>query len=109
MNKSILKKIVFAVLMLFAASCLVGSLAAADMNSASGTELVNINDASVKELAVLSGIGKKKAEAIIAYRNENGKFESVDDMKKVKGVGKKTFEKIKNSITVKQAGDKLAF
>lgn len=101
MNKPVLKKIVFAVLMLFAASCLVGSLDAADMNRVSDTELININDASVKELAGLAGIGKTRAEAIIAYRNENGRFESVDDMKKVKGVGKKTLEKIRNSITVK--------
>ena len=100
MNKSILKKIVFAVLMLFAASCLVGSLDAADMNSVSGTELVNINDASVKELAGLEGIGKTKAEAIIAYRSENGKFESVDDIKNVEGIGKKTLEKIRSRITV---------
>ena len=101
MNKSILNKIVFAVLMLFAVTCMLGSLAAADMNSVSDTELVNINEASVKELAGLAGIGKTKAEAIIAYRNEYGNFESVDDMKKVKGVGKKTFEKISNRITVK--------
>jgi len=78
-----------------------GNFASADMNSGSDNEVININEASVKDLAGLSGIGKTKAEAIIAYRNENGKFENIDDMKKVKGIGKKTFEKISHRITVK--------
>ena len=101
MSKSILNKIVFAVLILFAASCLVGSLAAADMKSGPDTAMVNINEASVDELAGLSGIGKAKAEAIIAYRSEHGKFESVDAIKKVKGIGTKIFESISNKITVR--------
>ena len=101
MNKIISHKTVFAVFMLFAASCLMGSLAAADMNSGSDTAMVNINEASVDELAGLSGIGKAKAEAIIAYRSEHGKFESVDAIKNVKGIGTKIFESISNKITAR--------
>ena len=101
MNKSILRKTVCAVLMMFVASCLAGSLAAADMNTGADAGMVNINEASVDELAGLSGIGKAKAEAIIAYRSEHGRFESVDDIKKVKGIGTKIFESISNKITAR--------
>ncbi len=101
MNKSILNKIFFAVLILFVVSCMVSSFAAADMQSGLDTEAININEASVKELSGLSGIGRSKAEAIIAFRIEHGNFENVDDLKKVKGIGKKTFESIKNKITAR--------
>jgi competence protein ComEA len=80
---------------------MVSSLAAADMQSGPDIEVVNINEASVKELAGLSGIGKSKAEAIIAYRSEYGRFENVDDIKKVKGIGSKTFDNIRDKITAR--------
>jgi len=101
MKKSKLNKIVIAVLMLFALSALAGNFATADMKSGADTKIININEATVKELSGLSGIGKSKAEAIIAFRIEHGNFENVDDLKKVKGIGKKTFESIKDKITAK--------
>jgi competence protein ComEA len=101
MNNSILNKIGIVVLILFTATVMVHGHALAEMKSAPDTEMVNINKASVKELAGLSGIGKTKAQAIIAYRSEHGKFESVDDIKKIKGIGKKTFENIRNKITAR--------
>jgi len=100
MIKSILNKIIVTVLILFTATVMVYGHALAEMKSGPDTAMININEASVTELAGLNGIGKTRAEAIIAYRSEHGKFENVDDMKKVKGVGKKTFEKISNRITV---------
>lgn len=60
---------------------------------------VNINTASKQELMSVNGIGSKKADAIINYRNKN-KFNSVDDIKKVKGIGNKLFNKIKSEIYV---------
>lgn len=60
---------------------------------------VNINTATVEELQSLKGIGKSKAEAIVAYRNEQN-FTSIDDIKKVKGIGPKLFESIKQDIKV---------
>jgi len=96
-----LNKIVYAVLILFTATVMVHGHALAEMKSAPDTEIVNINKASVKELAGLSGIGKTKAQAIIAYRSEHGEFESVDDIKKIKGIGNKTFENIRNRIAVR--------
>lgn len=62
--------------------------------------LVNINTATAQELQTLSGIGEKKAEAIITYRETNGSFQTIDDLKKVKGIGEKTFDSLKESITI---------
>jgi competence protein ComEA len=61
---------------------------------------VNINTATADELTALNGIGKSKAEAIVAYRTQHGKFQTVDDLTKVKGIGGKIIEKIKPEITV---------
>lgn len=62
--------------------------------------LVNINTASTQELESLSGIGNVYANRIIDYRNTNGNFNSIDEIMNVKGIGEKTFEKIKNNICV---------
>lgn len=60
---------------------------------------LNINKASAEAIAdALTGIGLKKAEAIVAYRNANGGFKTLDDLLAVKGVGKKTLEKNKGKI-----------
>ena len=66
---------------------------------------VNINTASIEELTTLKGIGKSKAEAIIEYRKEH-KFEKIEDIMKVKGIGKKLFEKIKDEISVEDEENK---
>ncbi|MFW2109582.1 helix-hairpin-helix domain-containing protein [Bacillus spizizenii] len=63
--------------------------------------LVNINTATLEELQGISGVGPSTAEAIIAYREENGRFQTTEDITKVSGIGEKSFEKIKSSITVK--------
>ena len=64
------------------------------------TGLININTATAEELDRLPGIGAKKAEAIIEYRDNNGNFKIIDDIKKVSGIGNATFEQIKELITV---------
>ena len=61
---------------------------------------VNINTADQKELVSLSGIGPAKAAAIIDYRAEHGSFKTPDDLEKVKGIGPKTLEKLRDQITV---------
>lgn len=60
---------------------------------------VDINTASKKELMGLNGVGEKKAEAIIEYRTKT-KFTSIEDIKKVNGIGDKLFEAIKKDISV---------
>ena len=61
---------------------------------------VDLNTASVKELQSLKGIGKILAERIVEYREKNGPFTSIDELKRTKGLGKTTFENIKGDITV---------
>lgn len=66
----------------------------------SGNGLVNINTATVEELCSLSGIGESRANAIITYREQNGPFQSIEDIMKVSGIKDKVFEQIKDRITV---------
>lgn len=61
---------------------------------------VNINTADATALETVNGIGPKKAEAIIAYRQQNGRFASIEDIAKVKGIGQKRFAKISQYLTV---------
>ncbi|BBN59011.1 ComEA family DNA-binding protein [Hydrogenovibrio marinus] len=65
---------------------------------------VNINNASAEKIASsLSGIGQKKAEAIVAYRKEHGKFMTVSDLAKVKGIGSKTLANNEADILLEDA------
>ena len=61
--------------------------------------LVNINYASKEELETLPGIGPAMATKIIDYRNENGFFNYIEDIKNISGIGESKFEKIKDKIT----------
>ncbi len=61
---------------------------------------VNINEADDEALAGLEGIGPSLARRISAYRSEKGLFGSVEELKKVKGIGEKLFEKIKDEVSV---------
>ena len=61
---------------------------------------VNINTATIEELDTLPGIGPSIAQRIIDYRTTHGPFQSVEDIKNVRGIGDATFEKLKDKITV---------
>ena len=71
-----------------------------DGSSSSNTDVININTANKEQLMKISGVGKTKAEAIIAHREKNGDFKKKEDITKVRGIGKSTFEKIKDKIEV---------
>ena len=64
------------------------------------SDKVNINTASVEELDTLPGIGPSRAADIISYRESNGRFKSIEDLKNVKGIGEASFEKMKEKITI---------
>ena len=64
-------------------------------------QTINVNKATEKEFETLPGIGPSLASKIIEYRNQNGKFESIEDIKNVNGIGDNKYEKIKDLITVK--------
>jgi len=71
-------------------------------------DAVNINSASAKELQKVDGIGAKTAAKIVAYRNEHGAFKDVEDLLKIKGIGKKKLEKAGDELKVGDAGDSEA-
>ena len=77
-----------------------GGLASANGKGSTEQALtVNINSADAKELSrVLTGVGQKKAEAIIEYRQKFGPFKSANELTAVKGIGQKTVEKNKSRI-----------
>lgn len=60
---------------------------------------ININTASLTTLDNLPGIGPSKAQAIIDYRESNGRFQTTEDIMKVKGIGQATYDKMKDQIT----------
>lgn len=64
------------------------------------SEKVNLNKATETDLQTISGIGQKRAQDIISYRESAGGFKSVDDLKNVSGIGTKTLEKLKEYVTV---------
>jgi len=65
-----------------------------------GLAVVNINTASVKELDALPGIGARTAALIVEYRQKNGPFKKIEELMNVRGVGEKSFLKLKAQLTV---------
>lgn len=68
--------------------------------SIAGTPTIDINTASVEELATLKRVGKAYAERIVADREANGPFNSPQEITRVKGIGQKTYEQNKDVIVV---------
>lgn len=62
---------------------------------------ININDAPVEALAILPGLNRSLAEKIVAYRDEHGPFQSVDELRNVNGIGEKKLNAIRKYIVAK--------
>ena len=71
-----------------------------DTSSATTNLKINLNTASKEELTKLSGIGEAKAQDIIDYRNTNGSFKTIEEIKNISGIGDALFAKIKDNITI---------
>lgn len=69
-------------------------------NMSEGQSKININSAQIEELITLPGVGEATANKIIEYRKENGKFQKIEDLKNVPGIGDSKFENIKMLIKV---------
>lgn len=69
-------------------------------NISTESKIISINSATKEELQTLSGVGESKAISIIKYREENGEFKNIEEIKNVSGIGDALFEKIKDYITV---------
>lgn len=87
---------------LAASVCAIICMPGVDVEAAQGavTGVVNINTADVAELAALPFVGPAIAQRIVDYREANGQFEKIEDIMNVKGIGEKTFQKIKDHLTV---------
>lgn len=77
-----------------------GAAQTAGENAQGQGGLVNINTATLEQLDTLPGVGEATANKIITYREENGGFKTIEDLKNVKGIGDKKFEDMKSSICV---------
>lgn len=95
MNQTMSK--LFAVIMV---AVLTAALMPAGAAAESSDETININTAGSAELQQLPRIGPKVAQRILDYREQNGKFDRIEDLMKVRGIGEKTFEGLKNLISV---------
>jgi comEA protein len=73
-----------------------GTICATDVSKAEAMKVVNINTAESKILQTLKGIGVKKAQEIIEYRNKNGGFKKIDDLKLIKGFTDKFLIKLQH-------------
>ena len=71
--------------------------------AASAKQLINLNAATLDQLETLPGIGRKTAERILEFRTKNGGFKRIEDLMNVKGIGEKSFLKLKPLIAVKPA------
>jgi competence protein ComEA len=74
--------------------------AAANAAKPSAAALINLNTATQAQLESLPGLGAKVAERILEYRQKNGTFKKVEDLMNVKGIGEKSFLKLKPLVTV---------
>jgi len=88
-----------AVLIGLALGLIVSPIVSAQTAAKAGDK-VNINTASLAELEKLPRIGPQIAQRILDYRKENGNFKKVEDILKVRGIGEKVFEQLKDLITV---------
>jgi competence protein ComEA len=77
-------------------------------SQATSASALNLNSATSAQLEALPGIGKATAERIVEYRQKNGGFKKVEDLMNVRGVGEKSFLKLKPLITVAQSRERAA-
>jgi competence protein ComEA len=102
-NKEIPMKRLFCSFLIAITSVVFSPLAvsAAEPDTAASTVApININTADAQQLTALNGVGEAKAEAIIAWREENGPFEKVDQLLEVNGIGEATLSDIRKRVVL---------
>lgn len=89
--------------LVFIATPLLAQRAAKPPAAAVSTEVVNLNSATAAQIALLPGVGPKTAELVVQYRQKNGPFKKIEEIMNVRGIGEKSFLKIKDRLTVAAA------
>jgi competence protein ComEA len=87
-------------LVLFGSLPLAAQTPASKAPAAAQTDVINLNTASAAQIAALPGIGPKTADLIVQYREKNGSFKKIEEIMNVKGIGEKSFLKLKSRLTV---------
>lgn len=101
--KETIMKMILLTAVLAGALAIIPLSAAEKINAASEQTIpaqININTATAEELVQLKGIGQSKALAIIEYRDANGKFNSIEELSQVKGIGSKLLEQNRAKLTL---------
>ncbi len=87
-------------LVLFGSLPLAAQMPATKTAAAAQTAVINLNTATAAQIATLPGIGPKTADLILQYRQKNGSFKKIEEIMNVRGIGEKSFLKLKSRITV---------
>lgn len=77
-----------------------GNIINQNSSTTNNSSVININTAPLEELKKITGVGDVKAQSIIDYRDKNGGFKSVEELKNIDGIGSKVFEKIKDQVGI---------
>ncbi len=75
------------------------------LNKELGKKKINLNQATSAELELLPGLGPKLSRRIVEYREINGEFNQIEDVMQVQGIGVKTFERIKDYVTIEEKAE----
>ena len=93
---------------LLAVAICAAAVTAQEPRSGAAAATLNLNTATVAQLEALPGIGKSTAERIVEYRQKSGGFKKVEDLMNVKGIGEKSFLKLKPLVTVAQRSERAS-
>jgi competence protein ComEA len=100
--------VIRAIVMCAAFSAVGAAPAVAQQEQAAASKTINLNTATAEQLATLPGIGPKTAERIIEYRTKSGGFKKIEELMNVKGIGEKSFLKIKPLVSAPPKPEKTS-